>query len=245
MEFKNLDLANPIIVDIRTLKREKIISLIDELQGVVGAFCLHTSLEPLGTLIQRIKKARCKVILDSRLCDIPSFVQERALYFAERKVDAFTILSSDRTIMEAAIKGRDQAKTESPPLILAIPYLSHLGEGEEEIEKKVLQRVKRAVDSGLDGVITSAWEMPSITKLYPQLYRVAVAIRPPCLPVPDDDQKRISTPSQAIEAGAHAFLIGRPITQSNDPKAAVVSILEELSSSRRGKNSQGLLFRGE
>jgi orotidine-5'-phosphate decarboxylase len=87
--------------------------------------------------------------------------------------------------------------------------------------------VEHAVSWGADGVVCSAMELPAIRERYPTLFTVVPGIRPEGTKA--GDQARIMTPAQAREAGASAVVIGRPITESPDPRAMVESILKDLS----------------
>lgn len=87
--------------------------------------------------------------------------------------------------------------------------------------------VEHIVAWGGDGVVCSAHELPAIRSRFPSLYTVVPGIRPEGSAA--GDQARIMTPMQAHAAGASAVVIGRPITESSDPRATAQSILKDLS----------------
>ena len=80
---------------------------------------------------------------------------------------------------------------------------------------------------GGDGVVCSAFELPSIRALYPTLYTVVPGIR--LEGAASDDQARVMTPAQAHAAGANAIVMGRPIIESKNPRKTVEAILKDLS----------------
>jgi orotidine-5'-phosphate decarboxylase len=88
--------------------------------------------------------------------------------------------------------------------------------------------VDHAAGWGADGVVCSALELPSVREQSPGLYTVVPGIRP--LGASADDQARVMTPAQAHEAGAHAIVMGRPITEAKNPRQVVESVLKDLSS---------------
>lgn len=103
----------------------------------------------------------------------------------------------------------------------------------ERIEKLVTRLALLAQDNGLDGVIASPHEIKAIRNYcQPEFLVVTPSVRPTWAEV--NDQKRVMTPKEAIQAGAGQLVIGRPITQPpskiGTPVDAVKSILEEISS---------------
>ena len=93
-----------------------------------------------------------------------------------------------------------------------------------------LALAKLASSAGLDGVISSAEEARAIKNACGKQFQVVTpGIR---LAYNSDDQKRVQTPREAVKSGADFFVIGRPVTQSHDPAAAVRAIYESLGKNR-------------
>jgi orotidine-5'-phosphate decarboxylase len=97
----------------------------------------------------------------------------------------------------------------------------------------VLSRARRALEIGCDGVVSSGLEVPALRQAVDHaLITVCPGIRPIFndeLP-PSDDQQRIVTPAQAISSGADYLVVGRPIRDANDPRAAAEAIQQEIAS---------------
>jgi orotidine-5'-phosphate decarboxylase len=84
-----------------------------------------------------------------------------------------------------------------------------------------------AGQAGLDGLVCSAQEARVLKTRYPQLQLVTPGIRP--AGSAQDDQRRILTPRQALDAGSDYLVIGRPISQAADPAQALASVVAELA----------------
>ena len=91
----------------------------------------------------------------------------------------------------------------------------------------VLALARTAQQAGLDGVVASARELPIIKQAMGAAFKVVTpGIRP--AEAAADDQTRVATPSQAIEAGADYLVVGRPIIAAADPVAACERILADM-----------------
>ena len=95
-----------------------------------------------------------------------------------------------------------------------------------EVSESVTGIVDHAHTWGVDGVVCSALELVEIRKRFPSLYTVVPGIRPEGSAL--NDQARVTTPARARELGASAIVVGRPITEANDPRAAAEAILKDL-----------------
>ena len=93
-------------------------------------------------------------------------------------------------------------------------------------QDQVLRLAALAAEAELDGLVCSAQEAPLLKAQLPQLSLITPGIRPAGSAA--NDQKRILTPAQAMQAGADYLVIGRPITQAADPAAVVAEILADL-----------------
>jgi len=95
-------------------------------------------------------------------------------------------------------------------------------------EALVMRRVEQALAAGIDGVVASAKEAAKIRAAVPNGFLV---VTPGIRMAGDDvgDQKRIATPANALGDGASHIVVGRPITQASDPKAAARRVLENIA----------------
>jgi orotidine-5'-phosphate decarboxylase len=108
--------------------------------------------------------------------------------------------------------------------------IDELGYTNQTVQELVLHRAKKALQAGCDGVIASGQEAKAIRELSDRLGKSLLVVTPGIRPdgYPEDDQKRKTTPTQAIMAGADYLVIGRPITDAPDPRAAAQAILAEM-----------------
>ena len=98
---------------------------------------------------------------------------------------------------------------------------------EMNVNELAAARAAQARDTGVDGLVCSAEEVASLRAIAgPSMVLVTPGIRPAGSVT--GDQKRIMTPSRAIEAGADYLVVGRPILEANDPKAAADEIVTEI-----------------
>ena len=168
--------------------------------------------------------------------DIPSVVAKSAAKAAEIGVDMFTIhLAGGRAMFEAVREAVEGGITR--PDILGVSVLTSFDKktwakvsgligGKSTIASSMNRLVGEAAKWGIDGAVCSFHELVSIRKKHPNLKTVVPGIRPKTSD--KDDQSRTATPLEAAIAGASIIVVGRPITQSHDPKHAVLEILREI-----------------
>ena len=179
------------------------------------------------------------VFLDLKFHDIPNTVAQACRAAAELGVWMVNVhAQGGRKMMTAARAALDDAGAGAGgrrPLLIAVTVLTSLG-AEDLAEvglsgspaDNVLRLAMLARDSGLDGVVCSPQEAAALAaSLGPAFRLVTPGVRP--AGASTDDQKRVMTPAQAIAAGAHYLVIGRPITQAPDPIAALRAIAAEIS----------------
>ena len=163
--------------------------------------------------------------------DIGNTVEKAVAGVAGLGFDFLTIHGTDTKTMTAAVKGRGNSQLK----LLAVTVLTSLDQNdlnEQGIAMSprdlVLKRAKLARDSGIDGVIGSGQEAASIRAACgPDFLIVTPGIR---LPGGDPgDQKRITTPEDAIRDGANHIVVGRPINAARSPVEAARSFLEPMS----------------
>ncbi|MGI9309227.1 MAG: orotidine-5'-phosphate decarboxylase, partial [Gammaproteobacteria bacterium] len=121
--------------------------------------------------------------------------------------------------------------------ILAVTVLTSLDRGDLDdlgfscdVGDLVLSRARRALEAGCDGVVASGLELPRLREsIDDRLLVVTPGIRP-VENRPADDQKRVVTVEQAFQDGADHIVVGRPIRNADDPRAAAEAIQESISS---------------
>jgi orotidine-5'-phosphate decarboxylase len=171
-----------------------------------------------------------KVFVDLKFFDIPETVARAVRSLAERGAD-FCTVHGNQAIMEAA------ARAKAGPLrVLAVTALTSLDRGDLDdlgfkcdVGELVLSRARRALAAGCDGVVSSGLEVARLRK---EIGAKLVCVTPGIRPVDnrsESDQKRVMTPAAAMQAGADYIVVGRPIRDAADPKAAAETIQHEIA----------------
>ncbi len=173
-----------------------------------------------------------RIFLDMKLFDISATIEAAVRGLAQFDLDFLTV-QGDPAVVAAAKEGA--AGTDLK--ILAVTVLTSYDRGdlddalirEGDVAEIVCDRAARAFAAGADGVIASAHEIAAIRALPKAAGRLIVT--PGIRPANADkgDQKRVMTPADAVAAGADHLVIGRPIHQAPDPRAAAQAIVAELS----------------
>lgn len=205
-------------------------SLIRQLSGhaqwfKVGMRQYYRSSEPI---IDAIRQAGAKLFLDLKLHDIPQTVAGAAESLSSLSPELVTVhAGGGQAMIEAAVEGFARGSTETG--VLGVTVLTSLDASDLEVfggEADVAGMVERLSDmvrqAGGKGVVCSPHEVAKLSARWPAGEFVTPGIRPKSLV--SDDQKRVSTPSQAIVDGSSLLVVGRPIRQADDPVAAFEQI---------------------
>ena len=171
-----------------------------------------------------------KVFVDLKLHDIGNTVARGVESVARLGATFLTVHAYPQT-MKAAVQGR----AGSPLKILAVTVLTSYDDGDLHaagyrlsVADLVEARAQQAQVLGVDGLVCSPDEAASLHKIVGhQMVLVTPGIRP--AGTSTGDQKRIMTPARAISAGADYLVIGRPVMEAGDPKAAVEAIQAEIA----------------
>ncbi len=190
-------------------------------------------------IVRYLKDAGHDVFLDLKLHDIPNTVEKAMRGLAKLGVDVTCVHAAGGIrMMEAAMRGLEEGTPEGGkrPLLLAITQLTSTSEEEMHadqlievpLEKSVIHYANCAKKAGLDGVVSSAWEVEAIKETAGDEF---VCLTPGIRPegTVTGDQTRVVTPSQAREIGSTFIVVGRPITQATDPYEAYRTIQTEWS----------------
>ena len=172
-----------------------------------------------------------RIFLDMKLFDIGATVEAAVRGLAEFDLDFLTV-HGDPHVVRAAMEGASGSNLK----ILAVTILTSLDRADldasliqaGDVADLVLTRAARAFDAGAHGVIASPQEAAAIRALPEAEDRLIVTpgVRPAGAAL--GDQKRVATPAQAITDGADHIVVGRPIWQADDPRAAAKAVLAEL-----------------
>ena len=202
----------------------------DEADFYKIGFELYTrgGLEVVRELVSRDKR----VFLDIKLHDIPNTVARAVEAASDLGVDLLTLhASGGPRMMEAAAEARSGHLK-----LLGVTVLTSMTTDEMAsvwgrkislVRDEVFRLANLGKEAGLDGIVSSALEASWIRqKLGPSFLIVTPGIRP--AGSDSDDQNRVATPKEAVRSGADFLVIGRPITQADDPSAAFAAVLKEV-----------------
>lgn len=198
-------------------------------------------------IIPRLRQEDAQVFLDLKMLDIPETVV-RALnqIQAHHKNIVFATIHAFNRGLDAALQMREESGLQ----VLVVTLLTSMDDEdlrslgiEKTAEGYVMDQVRRADETGCDGVIASGLEASAIHKAHPSLTVVTPGIRPGWARVTNDDQKRITTPREAILNGADYIVMGRPIYQhppdDGGPEEAARRVLQEIDAALKERDSQG------
>ncbi|MBM3536348.1 MAG: orotidine-5'-phosphate decarboxylase [Alphaproteobacteria bacterium] len=174
------------------------------------------------------------LFLDLKLHDIPNTVAGGVRSACSLNPKFLTIHASGGEAMMRAAAEAAKAAGSSRPNLLAITVLTSLDDGDlaavgqsTPMRDQARRLAALAKKSGLDGVVCSAHELGALrAECGPDFLLVTPGIRPSWTAA--QDQKRATTPAEAVRQGADYLVIGRPITQADDPAAALDRIAAEI-----------------
>ncbi len=192
------------------------------------------------TLVETLQTRGFEVFLDLKFHDIPNTVAGACAAAADLGVWMVNVhAGGGRRMMEAAREALDKVAT-SPPLLIAVTVLTSMARedlNEVGVDGEPADQVQRLASlanaSGLDGVVCSPREVALLRASQGDAFiLVTPGIRP--AGSASDDQRRVMTPAQAMEAGSNYLVIGRPVTAADDPIAALDAINRDMSLSDLG-----------
>lgn len=197
---------------------------------------LFTQMGP--AIVEHMHKKGFEVFLDLKFHDIPNTVAHAVLSAANLGVWMVNVhASGGEKMLRAAREAIDNLPdSQNKPLLIAVTLLTSLSAKEIAAigyqgtpESIVQQMANTSKNAGLDGIVCSAQEANMIATLCGKDFiSVCPGIRPLSHTPGSDDQTRIMSPRNALAAGAHYLVIGRPITQAPDPNQALENIYQSL-----------------
>ena len=229
--MKNLEEKLIVALDNKEILQNK--TLVSSLEKKVSFFKigLRTFVINGFDLVDEIKKKGKRVFLDLKLYDIKSTIQETVARISEHRIDFLTV-NGDPSVVEAAFNGRKDEKMK----ILAVTFLTNQNRNDLDlslikdgnINELVAERANNAFMAGADGIICSPLEANLIRSKNHFSNKIIVTPGIRLNYSGNEDQKRVSTPSEALRAGADYIVVGRPIWDANDPVLAVNKIFNNM-----------------
>lgn len=174
-----------------------------------------------------------RVFLDLKFLDIEETVRRATARVAELGVDFLTV-HANRKALTAAVEGRRESGRDSKLKLLAVTVLTNFDAGDLRdmgiqwsVADLVAARARLAAEVGFDGVVASGEEPAVIRRTVGDRFLIVTpGIRPAGKGT--DEHARVTTPTQAIQAGADYLVVGRPIRDAQDPGTAAEAIVAEM-----------------
>ncbi|MBV8851247.1 MAG: orotidine-5'-phosphate decarboxylase [Methylobacteriaceae bacterium] len=216
--------------------------LVDELGDEVTFYKVGLGLQLAGgdAFAKKLKKANKRVFLDYKYFDIEETIRNAVARAAEIGIDFLTVHGVGG-ILKAAVEGKGNSFLK----ILCVTVLTSMDAADLEemgypsavsVEDLVVQRAKKALAAGVDGVIASPKEITRIRDVSrDKLMIVTPGIR--SQGADHGDQKRVGTPYDAVLWGADYLVMGRQITQSSDPRIAARNVISEMAAALKDRAS--------
>ena len=243
---KLLKPGDRLIISIDVSNKSRLISMLKKIDGKVSTVKRGLELiysQGLG-IIKTVKSFGYRVMLDSKLMDIPNTVKKAAAAIGKLDVEMITLHTlGGKDMMSEAIQNLKIQETERlkrRPLLLGVTILTSLDDkdlGEMGFKNgfgnTVPGLVKIALEARLDGIICSPNEVKMIRNNFGEDFYIAT----PGIRLESDssgDQKRINTPGQALIQGADFLVVGRSITEKADVGGAVKLYLEKIENAMGG-----------
>lgn len=229
-------------LDVDTLSKAK--EMVRLLKDYVGVFKVGLQLftKEGPKTVETIRNLGGNVFLDLKFHDIPNTVGNAARLATKMGVYMFNIHAAGGSeMMRAAVeavKEESQKSSIPKPIILAVTVLTSINNAilskemnlNGEVKDQVMHFAELAQSSKVPGVVASPEEISAIrNKCGSDFIILTPGIRP-IWSTAKDDQKRVTTPGEAIRLGADYIVIGRPILNANDPVEASAKILTEMVS---------------
>ena len=225
LDVKDLETAKNILEEIKGYKIIIKVGYVLFIQGGVS-------------FLEYIKSCGFEIFLDLKLHDIPNTVYNGVVSASKIGVDYLTIHSlGGEEMLKRAVEGKGKNLKLLAVSILTSHsenYLDYIG-SKYSLEELTLKLSKTAVECGVDGIVSSSYE---VKKLKKEIDKDFISVVPGIRLSRDskDDQQRVATPREAILNGADIIVIGRPILNSIDRKNTIKKILKEIEEAVNGTN---------
>jgi orotidine-5'-phosphate decarboxylase len=220
-----------VALDVPTVKEAN--SIVDQLGDSVSFYKIGYQLAFVGglDLAKKLKTDGKQVFLDMKLLDIDNTIAKAVENIAKMNLDMLTLHAYPKA-MRAAVKAAEGSSL----CLLGVTVLTSMDDQDlaaagygQTAENLVLSRARDAIAAGMGGIVASALEASYIRQVIgSEMALVTPGIRPSG--VDAGDQKRVMTPKLAISAGVSHLVVGRPILEAANPKAAADTIVFEIES---------------
>ena len=234
-------MKNPIIVALDVPEASAALTLAESVAPAVGAFKIGKELFVSAgpDIVKRVRDTGASVFLDLKFHDIPNTVAKAVASATRLDVQMLTVHTcGGSTMLERALEGANEAAEQTgneAPLILGVTVLTSMDESDlHEVsvnktpESQVIHLAQMTAGAGLKGLVCSPKEIAPLREILPpEVQLVTPGIRP--VGSETGDQKRVMSPTEAIEAGADWLVIGRPIYAADNPREAAEDILESIN----------------
>lgn len=210
--------------------------LVDRLSGEVPVFKVGLELFAAEgpRAVSEIRRRGAEVFLDLKVNDIPKQAAGAVRSAAAHGVAYLTVHGNGGRDM---VRAAADAAAGDGPVILVVSVLTSLDDEalrdvgvERTAEEQVAAMAELASGEGAPGLVLGAGEVPAVRDRYPELFLVTPGIRPAATEA--GDQRRTGTPAAAVRAGADLLVLGRAVTDADDPVAALRGVLGEIERAR-------------
>jgi len=234
--MSRVDAKDRLILALDVASAEEAVHLLDRIGEAISFVKIGLELYTVAgpEMIKHARLRKKRIFLDLKFLDIEETVKRATARAAAMGID-FVTVHANRKALNAALEGRGAVPSDGSGLkLLAVTVLTNFDAADLRdmgiqwsVADLVAARAKLAAEVGFDGVVASG-EEPSVIRqrVSQDLLIVTPGIRPSDQGA--DDHARVSTPTSAISAGADYLVVGRPIRDAADPKAASERIVLEM-----------------
>jgi orotidine-5'-phosphate decarboxylase len=224
---------NPLIIALDVETTARALELVEQIGPAADFYKVGMELYAVAGMdfVSQLGSFGKKVFLDLKLYDIGETVKRATHEMCKNEAVTFLTVHGSRAVMRAAVDGRGARPTN----LLAVTVLTSFDQDDladlgytVPISELVELRVRKANESGIDGIVCSPLEVARVRGVGgPKLKVVTPGVR--SAGAAAGDQKRVSTPAEAIANGANFLVIGRQVTRASDPRQACEQILAEIN----------------
>ncbi|MBP3313930.1 MAG: orotidine-5'-phosphate decarboxylase [Oscillospiraceae bacterium] len=232
-------MGKDVIIALDFDSKEKVFTFLDKFAGEARKPFVKIGMELYYAegpqIVREIKARGHKIFLDLKLHDIPNTVKKSMAVLSGLDVDMTNLhASGTKAMMQAALEGLTR-KDGTRPLLIAVTQLTSTSQERmeedllirESMDKVVMHYAKCAEESGLDGVVCSPLEAGKVHETCgKQFLTVTPGVRFADGEI--GDQVRVMTPAEAKKIGSDYIVVGRPITQAENPVAAYKRCVDEF-----------------
>ena len=232
---------NPLLVALDVSSAEAAVRAASDLIEVVGGFKLGMELltGPGPGVVALVGDLGSPVFVDVKLHDIPTTVRRAARNLGAMGARWVSVhASGGEAILSAAVAGLAEGAAGRPAGVLAVTVLTSLDDRalaevgvHASTAAQTVRLARLAEAAGCEGMVVSPRELVVASDAAPSLLRVTPGIRP--AGAATDDQRRFTSPTDAIRHGADLLVVGRPVTRASDPRAAAAAIVAECAAAPR------------